>query len=82
MPDDDKFLAHWSDPALFSYTVDPKHLLRQLTDYLRRRADIPKLGLVLLGSTLTDAEIDSVLNADDPMAAARALLAAKLNRLS
>lgn len=78
---EEEFLAHWKDPALFSYATEGAHLVRQMQDYVGKREAEPRLQIVLHGSTLTHAEIDTVLNADDRPAAAGQLIAAKLNRL-
>lgn len=78
---DDEFLAHWKDPALFSYATEGGHLVRQLQDYVAKRETEPRLQVVLHGSTLTPAEVDNVLNADDRPLAAGKLIAAKLDRL-
>lgn len=79
---DEEFLAHWKDPALFSYAIEGAHLVRQILDYAVKRETEPRLQIVLHGSTLTHAEIDAVLKADDRPAAAGRLIAAKLDRLS
>jgi hypothetical protein len=81
-PNDDDFLAHWRNPALFSYTTEPAHLLRQIHDYVRQRAEQPQLGMVYLGSTLTGADIDAVLKSESQVEAARALIARRMNRFS
>lgn len=77
----EEFLAHWKDPALFSHATDGAHLVRQMLDYVVKREAEPQLRMVLHGSTLTQAEIDNVLNADDRPLAAGRLIAAKLDRL-
>ena len=81
-PDNDGFLAHFRNPALFSYATDAEHLLKQIHDYVKRRADCAQLDLVLHGSTLTRLEIDEVLNAEISLDAAGKLLADKVDRLS
>ncbi|NMM20965.1 MAG: hypothetical protein HHJ15_13595 [Rhodoferax sp.] len=78
---DEEFLAHWKDPALFSYAIEGAHLVRQILDYVVKRETEPQLRMVLHGSTLTPAEIDNVLNADNRPIAAGRLIAAKLDRL-
>jgi len=79
---DDDFLAHWRDPALFSYTTEPAHLLRQIHDYVKQRAEHPALGLVHLGSTLTRRDIDAVLISENQVETARDLIARRMNRFS
>lgn len=76
----DDFLAHFFDAALFSYALEPDLLTRQMNDYLRRRKETPKLGMVLHGSTLSDSEIDAVLTSTDPHGAGAILIAEKLDR--
>lgn len=79
---EEEFLAHWKDPALFSYATEGAHLVRQMLDYAGQRETEPRLRIVLHGSTLTNAEIENVLNADDRPTAASQLISAKLERLS
>jgi hypothetical protein len=76
----DDFLSHWRDPALYTETLDADLLLQQVFEYLYRRAETPRLGLVLHGSAVTEREIDGLLFAVDPHTAATALIAAKLDR--
>lgn len=79
--EEDEFLAHWKEPALFSHATEEAHLVRQMQDFVGKREAEPRLQMVLHGSTLTDAEIDNVLNADERHTAASQLIAAKLDRL-
>lgn len=50
-------------PALCSHTVDPEFLLKQIDDFACKSQQVPDLQLVLHRSTLTPAEVDSVLEA-------------------
>lgn len=70
-------------PALWSHTVDPEFLFRQIEDYARKRQPVPDLQMVLHGSTLTPAEVDSVLTASPVhrVDVARKLMWQKLERL-
>jgi hypothetical protein len=56
---DEEFLAHWKDPALFSYATEGAHLVRQLQDYVVKREAEPRVQVVLHGSTLT--QLNSIL---------------------
>lgn len=78
----DDFLSHWRNPALFSYTTEPALLLRQIQEFVKQRAEHPELGFVLLYSTLTQREIECVLEAEQQVEAAISLIARKVDRFS
>ena len=66
---------------LFAWSDLAEELLLLIDSYACHRTQHPELELLIYGKTATIAQIDSVRNAGDRQAAARALFVVKINEV-